>query len=71
MGGAEGKEVWTASVLDESCPLGIGTSEKPEVTTLEATGGRCAEPDGVGGTTLTVLSTEEPGMMLTEKPDDW
>jgi hypothetical protein len=56
--------------LDESCPLGKGTSEKPEVTTLEATGGRCAEPDGVGGTTLTVLSTEEPGMMLTEKPDD-
>jgi hypothetical protein len=55
----------------EGCPLDTGTSEKPEVTTLEATGGRYIEPDEVGGTTLTVLSTEEPGMMLTEKPEDW
>jgi hypothetical protein len=55
----------------EGCTLDTGTSEKPEVKMLEATVGRCIEPDEVAGATLTVLSTEEPGMTLTEKPKDW
>jgi hypothetical protein len=54
----------------EGCTLDTGTSEKPEVKMLEATVGRCIEPDEVAGATLTVLSTEEPGMTLTEKPKD-